>query len=408
MNRLSLALVVALAASTLAMLPEIVTGCAAVPKHGHYVDTSEEAALIVWDEKSKTEHFIRRANFRSTGYDFGFLVPTPNRPDLDLADDDVFSNLASITAPRIEYQDVVEERAEEFAPGCSAKFAAESPAGMAPKSAKDARPGGVDVLEQKRIGDYDATVLRFRKGDGDTPERGAAELEKWLITHGYETPPAVKEWLTRYVKDEWCITAFKIAIPTPKNAKDGTNATPNPHAPRNDLRAEPIRMSFKTEKPFYPYREPATEPTARPEPRLLRVFFAAAARYEGKLGDGTKPWPGKTVWSGPVETARWTGILDDARLNLQKTGDKLPFEPPQASSLSVLTEFEDRSSPRPGTDEVYFERSADQQTLERTPIVITRTKVVRFTPWWHVAVYVGVPLALVLISLGAWRLFRRA
>ena len=34
-----------------------------------------------------------------------------------------------------------------------------------------------------------------------------------------------------------------------------------------------------------------------------------------------------------------------------------------------LTEFEDRSSPRPGTDEVYFGPAPDQSPVERPPII---------------------------------------
>jgi hypothetical protein len=415
MNRLSLVLVVGLAASALAMLPDEVTGCAPVPHRDQHVYTSEETAFIVWNEETKTEHFVRRASFRSTGYDFGFLVPTPNPPAmLDVVDDDVFNKLADLTAARIEYREVVEERMKEFLPGCAAKNEATFAAGMEPKSAADKHAGGVDVLQQKRIGDYDAAVLRFRKDGNDTPERGAAELEKWLITHGYETPPAVKEWLTKYVKDGWCITAFKIATPEPKKDIPEPKSNPNSPARINDLRAKPVLMSFKTEKPFYPYREPATEPTAHPEPRLLRVYFASvrnrsaenresqSARYEGKLGDGTKPWPGKTVWASQL--GDWSVMSvkrPDGDLQL---GPKDPIRDP---CLAWLTEFEDRSSPRPGTDEVYFQPSADQQPVERPPIIISNTKVVLVTPWWHMAVCFGVPLALFLGGLVGWRLLRR-
>jgi len=209
MKRLSLTAALLLAATWIASRPDTVTGCAAAPRHGERVDTSDEGALIVWDEKTKTEHFIRRANFRSTGYDFGFLVPTPNRPELDVANDDLFSELASITVPKVEHREVVREVEKEFAFGCSRKNETFAHVGAAMPEGKSAAPGGVEVLEQKRVGDYDATVLAFRKGDGDTPERGAAELEKWLVTHGYESPPAVKQWLAKYVQDGWCSTAFK-------------------------------------------------------------------------------------------------------------------------------------------------------------------------------------------------------
>ena len=53
-------------------------GCAAAPHPDERVDVAYEEALIVWDDAAKTEHFVRRATFEGTAYDFGFLVPTPN------------------------------------------------------------------------------------------------------------------------------------------------------------------------------------------------------------------------------------------------------------------------------------------------------------------------------------------
>ena len=206
------------------------------------------------------------------------------------------------------------------------------------------------------------------------------------------------------MKDQWCVTAFKIAAPEPKT--DG----PKQPVGRHDLRAKPIRMSFKADRPFYPYREPETEPTARPagESRLLRVFVAAQGRFAGTLGDGSKAWPGQTVWAGPVDAPRWTTLFQKAKLSdpAKEAGSTIPLLP--ATDGWWLTEFEDRSSPRPGTDEVYFERSADSSAVARPPHVITTRRTVTVTPWWHAAVYVGVPVALILGALAAWRVLRRA
>lgn len=407
MTRLSFALTVALAAGALAAVPADADGCAAPVHRGESIDIYDEAALIVWDEKAKTEHFVRRANFHSTGYDFGFLVPTPNKPELDVANEVLFDELAKITAPKVEYREVVKEVEKEFAFGCAAKKAEFA---TAEKSAPGGHaPGGVEVLEQKRVGDYDATVLAFRKGDGDTPEKGAAELAKWLAKHGYESPPAIEKWLAKYVTDQWCITAFKIASPEAK--KDGPNPpAPQPRTGRRDVRAKPIRMSFKADRPFYPYREPETEPNARPagESRLLRVFVAAPRRFAGKLGNGSKPWPGQTVWAGAVDQGPWEGVYFHADPPDPKNENKPHLCLPEGAYGYWLTEFEDRSSPRPGTDEVYFEPAADQTRVERPAIVLTTTRTVQVTPWWHLAAYVGVPVAVVLCGLGAWRLVRRA
>jgi hypothetical protein len=43
----------------------------------------------------------------------------------------------------------------------------------------------------------------------------------------------------------------------------------------------------------------------------------------------------------------------------------------------------------------------------RPPIIVTNTRTVVVTPWWHAVVYVGVPVALVLGGLALWRVLRR-
>ena len=61
---------------------------------GENVDVADETAFIIWDDAADTEHFIRQATFVGSAYDFGFLVPTPNRPSVEAASADVFAELA--------------------------------------------------------------------------------------------------------------------------------------------------------------------------------------------------------------------------------------------------------------------------------------------------------------------------
>lgn len=114
------------------------------------------------------------------------------------------------------------------------------------------------------------------------------------------------------------------------------------------------------------------------------------------------------MWSGPVEAARWVNLFQTANLiEPEKKDGKPGIAMPTPVEGFWLTEFEDRSSPRPGTDEVYFEPSADASPVARPPIIVTHTKTIVVMPWWHAAVYFGVPAALVLGSLILWRVLRR-
>jgi hypothetical protein len=255
--------------------------CAPVPGEGRFVRIESEEALIIWDEAAQRQHFIHRASFENDAKDFGFLVPTPGKPELAAADDRAFQALAALTAP------------------------------------------GVTVLEQKLLAGYEATVL-----EAADPRA----LDGWLRTNGYPSSPGLVEWAKPYVERKWKITAFKVAGGSPKVA---TGA---------------VRLSFQTARPFFPYREP---PAAGTRERMLRIYFLADARFRGTVGD-YEPWAGAAVWSGSVDRTQLEELLKLVRL------------PPLAGGGGRrLTEFEDRSSPRPGGGELYFERAADQSTLAR-------------------------------------------
>lgn len=162
--------------------------CAPAYPPGAAVRIADESAIIVWDQASRIEHFIRRATFASDTPDFGFLVPTPSKPELAEAPDSVFQQLE----------------------------------------------------------------------------------------------PALEEWLAPYVAKRWLLTAIKIA------GAAGSKA----------IATSAVCMSFKAERPFYPYREPAEQRETMPaslkagvapdvsNDRRLRVFFVSDARMDGAVGEG--------------------------------------------------------------------------------------------------------------------------
>lgn len=297
--------------------------CAPAFARGKSVSIASESALIVWDEKTRTEHFIRRGTFDTAAADFGFLVPTPTEPDLGEASDAIFETLARWTAPRVEVRRVTVPRG-----GHATKMA--FPGGMAPAPT-------VEVLGQQRVAGLDAVKLRVNSPDG------AKALTEWLKKHGYSTRPALEEWLKRYVADGWVITAFKIAQPDSTRSRVSTQA---------------LRMSFKVpegQQPYYPYREPEDMRTgARPTPRLLRLYVLSNERVAGMLGNG--PWVSQTMWAKPLPGAKVKEeLLAPLKLELDRGEEWSPW----------LTQFDDGTSPRYGVEEVTFDRSADQTEVEQ-------------------------------------------
>jgi hypothetical protein len=304
-------------------------GCAIPWRPNQPVAVSSEDALIVWDPTTKTEHFIRRANFQTDAKDFGFLVPTPTPPELAEANDSIFDTLSAATAPRIIY----ETRKQTVYRNAKTQVAGAAPA------AKAAPPPTVQVLDRKKVAGYDAVVLK-----ANDPKA----LRDWLDKNGYDARKELVEWFKWYTDHEWVITAFKLS-------KDGSLA--------NRLTGRTVRMTFKADAPFYPYREPADmRPKDAAGQRMLKVFFLADKRYEGTIGKETA-WPGAAAWANAAPAGTAHGVFDNLGLE-PKAKDAL------AAKAWHLTEFEDKSFPRPGTDEVYFKVAAKQDALERPPVIV--------------------------------------
>src|SRR5262249_3435885 len=123
--------------------------------------------------------------------------------------------------------------------------------------------------------------------------------------------------------------------------------------------ASALRMSFHTERPLFPYREPAVGTSAESlgvSHRLLRIYFLAEARYEGTLMAAT-PWTGQVAWAGKLSAEDRTKILSLLKLP-ETTGPKQWW----------LTEFEDDWPYRLAPADVYFSRSAKQEDVRREPI----------------------------------------
>ena len=304
--------------------------CAPAPPELESVSIANEEAIIIWDQAIQTQHFIRRADFESTADDFGFLVPTPTQPTLTEASNDVFPLLAKITAPEIIYETT------PHSGGCYGYGCGGDDEEGAPPPVESVR-----VLEETRVAGFNAAILEADNIDA---------LSYWLKDHGYAFSPGLEAWIQPYVAAGWKISAFKIA----KDQATGYRVL-----------ASTVRMSFKTEQPFFPCSEP-------PQParssyygqRLLRIYFLSQNRVHGQLGLKSKrSWSnGKTVWSD------WISPGDSHVIQ------RLLLPEVSTPQFWRLTEFEDHSQQRPGIDQpsdadLLFSPSKDQKAVKRLPIV---------------------------------------
>jgi len=322
--------------------------CASAPHEGELVQISEESAIILWDAAGRTQHFIRSAAFQTDAKDFGFLVPTPNVPELAEADEQAFDYLDRITNP------------PELRPA----------AAMARGEPKAAEPKVV-VIATAKVAGMDAAVLAAND---------AGALDRWLKGHGYASSPPLMDWAKVYIDRNWYITAFKIS--------DGPV-----QARRLESRA--VRMSFKTEQPFFPYREPQQAATATipPTARLLKVYFIGDARYDGVL-ETSMAWPGRPMWSGTLAAEQRAELMRQLRLPAGA-----------AATATWLTLFRDFSDPRPGSADLNFMRASDQS--EMRPDLELREAFAGARKQQEVAMLIVRGAILLLVAAGIFWFVRR-
>jgi Uncharacterized protein conserved in bacteria (DUF2330) len=306
-----------------------VEACCPAPRSGQPVVNADQTIVIFWDAAARTQHSIRRASFKSEGEDFGFLVPSPSRPELAESGNEAFPVLQKITEPEF----VTQTRPSGGSGcGCASKSAAPMAAGLA-------EPASVRVLEEKVVAGFNAKVL-----EADTTD----VLVQWLKENGYAYSPEVATWAKPYVDGKWKITALKVA-----KKKDDANS--------KDVTASALRMSFKTDRPLFPYREPESSRSAASlgaDRRLLRIYFLAEARYQGELTK-EQQWTGNVAWAGRLNPDDRKKVLDLLHL-------------PEATGPADvwLTEFEDNWPYKVAPADVYFSPAADQSTVRRPPIIL--------------------------------------
>ena len=299
--------------------------CCPAPPSGKPVVNADQTVILLWDPETKTEHFIRRASFKGDVDDFGFIVPTPSKPELSESGDAAFPMLQKLTEP--EHKKMARPTGNV---GCGCAGA--KVAGLA------ADKQSVRVLEEKVVAGFKAAVLEADNADA---------LVNWLKENGYAFSPEVKAWAKPYVEAGWKMTALKVA--KPKEGEETKGVT-----------AAALRLSFKTDRPLFPYREP--DPTRAAETlgarnRLLRIYFISDKRYQGEL---TK----EAAWTGNVA---WAGVIDAEQR--KKALELLKLPETTGPAKWHLTEFEDNWPYRPAPADVYFSVSDNQNDVRRPPII---------------------------------------
>lgn len=153
------------------LAPVHADGIIAPPYHHHVYETAQKA-LIIYEDGVET--LVITAVFEGSARDFGWIVPVPNKPEVEKTRVDIFEDLAEMTMPRKNLLDKImyPEEIDYYQKG-STDSAMWMPAeGGSPRST-------IVVHEEKRVGIFDIAVLTAEKVE---------DLEDWLDENGYELP----------------------------------------------------------------------------------------------------------------------------------------------------------------------------------------------------------------------------
>ena len=204
--------------------------------YGYYQDLIEPAqkAMIVYD--GDIEDLIIQVKFEGKVRDFAWVVPTPNYPDVEEANRVLFVELSDLTRPPTDYGDIYY--------GCGCVAGGDR---LAPKE------GGVDIWEEKQVGNYSVTIL-----SADDPQA----LIKWLGNNGYVFPDTAQSIVEYYVENNWFFVAMKIDASTLEVDEEG----------RIYGAIEPVRLSFTSDTIIYPMKLSSLSAAKTKNEILLYIF----------------------------------------------------------------------------------------------------------------------------------------
>jgi hypothetical protein len=217
-----------------------------------------EQALLIYDQKSRREHFVREVAFRRATEPFGFVVPTPGRPDVAAIQKSPFRDLR-----------------QTFGFGSPVVPGSRGGDVRAGTTGGGAASAGVTLLDVKNVGSFTAFVLAA------TDENA---LSSWLAQQRFVRSPETSDWLSRYVRLGFYFVAMRYE---PKPEAPGTKLS-EPGA----AKSETMRISFDSPLPYYPYFEP-DRATAPDELRMLDLWVASDGAFEPVSlleRDGARHW----------------------------------------------------------------------------------------------------------------------
>lgn len=284
--------VVVLVASMLLAAPGHACACgAAVPPGGAHATMNREVAFLHWD--GTTETIVMQLDMDSSADNVALVVPTPAPATVTTADRATFTELAELTAPKIQHQ-------RRWGIGLGLSSASGRDGAVAAK--------GPQVLTQVHLGPLEATTL----AGGDL-----AGLQKWLADNGYSIRPAVASALDPYVRDGWAFVAMRLTSTT--HIAGGL---------------DPVRLTFQSPRPVYPMRLSV----AAQGPQRVVIFTLSDHRQQ-RIDDDAAHQSTQIQFAGNISSAVRDPLLRELSGNHGGYLTKMQVDIDQTSRISSDFEF---------------------------------------------------------------------
>lgn len=210
------------------------------PRPDIYMQETRQRAAIFYEDGVET--LIVSTNFKGTARDFGWVIPTPSRPEVSKASMDVFQNLETITQKSYR------------------RGYAKLDVGSISQEAGDAPY--VAVVETKKVDYYNIDILE---------SNDAKALSGWLAKNGYHFPEKERYILNDYIQNGWYFAAVKVD--TSAQGSDRVNLA------LEEGHATPLKLVFETPNIVFPLKISSIKPEPPEAPASTPVFEKRAGGY---------------------------------------------------------------------------------------------------------------------------------
>ncbi|MBL8917103.1 MAG: DUF2330 domain-containing protein [Archangium sp.] len=194
-----IALLIALASALAAQRAEA-CGCFTPPNPTVPVVQAGERILFAVKDGQVTAHI--QVQFSGGDADFGWLLPLPSVPTLELGNDELFARLLTATQPRYQMSVVRDSSCQfGFATGGGATGGGAASGGGAGGGSQDAGSGPPVLVVESSVGPYDYAVLH---ADSKT------DMLDWLAANRYFVPTGTDDAVTPYIHEGGYFLALKL------------------------------------------------------------------------------------------------------------------------------------------------------------------------------------------------------